>query len=200
MINIAVCDDISAARIKIDDLLEPYKKTENLSVHIFSSGEELLAFPNYATAFSIIFLDVEMGGVSGLDVAADILEKNKDVIIFFITSHINYVPDSFRLGAFQFLIKPINDDDFGKDFERALNTLRTMHKQYVIKWRDVNNIIEYKDIVYIEAYNRHLFIHEKNKGYECVGKLRDECEKLKFYGFSRCHQGYLVNLSKRKLQ
>lgn len=196
MINIAVCDDLSVSRIRINDLLEPYKESNHLSVHIFSSGEELLAFPNYASIFSIVFLDVEMDGISGLDVARDIRGKNKDVIIFFITSYINYVPDTFRLGAFQFLVKPINDDDFRKDFERALNTLRSRHKQYRIKWRDVNHVIEYKDIFYIEAYNRHLFIHKENQGYECVGKLQDECEKLKSYGFSRCHQGFLINLSK----
>lgn len=196
MINIAICDDFSASRIKIDALLVPYKETNSLTVYGFSSGEELLAFPDYASTFSIIFLDVEMGDISGLDVARDIREKNKDAIIFFITSYINYVPDSFRLGAFQFLVKPINDADFKKDFERALNTLRSMHKQYRVKWRDVNHVIEYNDIFYIEAYNRHLFIHEANKGYECVGKLQDECEKLKSYGFSRCHQGFLINLSK----
>lgn len=198
MIHIAVCDDLSASRTKIDNLLEPYKKPNSLSVHIFSSGEELLAFPNYAATFSIVFLDIEMGNISGLDVAYDIRPKNKNVIIFFITSYVNYVPDSFRLGAFQFLVKPLNDDDFKKDFERALNTLRSMHKQYVIKWRDTNHVVEYKDIYYIEAYNRHLFIHEENHGYECVGKLQDECEKLKSYGFSRCHQGFLINLSKIK--
>ncbi len=198
MIHIAVCDDLPASGIKIDNLLEPYKKANDLSVHLFSSGEELLAFPDYASAFSIVFLDIEMGAVSGLDVARNIRGKNKDAIIFFITSHVNYVPDSFRLGAFQFLVKPLNDDDFKKDFERALNTLHSMHKQYIIKWRDICQVVEYKDIYYIEAYNRHLFIHEENRGYECVGKLRDECEKLKPYGFSRCHQGFLINLNKIK--
>ncbi len=89
MIDIAVCDDLPASGIKIDTLLTPYKESNNLSVHIFSSGEELLAFPDYASTFSIVFLDIEMDGISGLDVARDIRKKNKDVIIFFITSYIN---------------------------------------------------------------------------------------------------------------
>lgn len=71
-----------------------------------------------------------------------------------------------------------------------------MHKQYKVKWRNVNYVIEYNDIFYIEAYNRRLYIHEENQGHECVGKLHDEYERLKSYGFSRCHQGYLINLSK----
>lgn len=198
MIHIAVCEDLLAYRNKIDNLLAPYKESYNLSIHLFSSGEEMMAFPDYATIFSIIFLDIEMGEISGLDVARDIRDKNKDVIIFFITNHINYVPDSFRLGAFQFLVKPINDDDFKKDFERALKILSNIHKQYIIKWRNINHIIEYKDIFYIEAYNRHLFIHEEDYGYECIGKLQDEYIKLKPYGFSRCHQGFLINMSKIK--
>lgn len=198
MIHIAVCDDIAASREKITNLLELYKEADKLCIHTFSSGEELLSFPNYAETFSIVFLDIEMGGVSGLDVAADIREKNQDTIIFFVTSYVNYVPNSFRLGAFQFLVKPINDDDFKKDFERALNTLRSMHKHYIIKWRDMNIVVEYKDIFYIESYKRHLFIHEESQGHECVGKLQDAYDKLRVYGFSRCHQSYIVNLSKVK--
>lgn len=196
MIDIAVCVDLVGAHTKIDALLTPYKKSNDLSVHIFSSDEELLAFPNYASTFSIVFLDIEMNGISELEIARDIKKKNGDVIIFLVSSNISYVSESFRLGVFQFLVKPINDDDFKKDFERTLDTLHTLHKQYKIKWRNVNHVIEYNDIFYIEAYNRHLYIHEENQGHECVGKLHDEYERLKSYGFSRCHQGYLINLSK----
>lgn len=198
MIHVAVCDDIAASRDKIANLLEAYKESDNLCIHTFSSGEELLSFPNYAETFSIFFLDIEMGDISGLDAAAAIREKNQDTIIFFVTCYVEYVPDSFRLGAFQFLVKPIKDDDFKKDFERALNTLRSMHKHYIIKWRDMNIVVEYKDIFYIESYKRHLFIHEESQGHECVGKLQDAYDKLKTYGFSRCHQSYIVNLSKVK--
>ena len=59
-------------------------------------------------------------------------------------------------------------------------------------------VLEYEEIFYIEAYNRHLFIHTETEGYECVGKLTGDSEKLKPYHFARCHQGYLVNLSKIK--
>lgn len=84
MIHVAVCDDLSAARIKIDTLLAPYKDSDSLSVHIFSSGEELLAFPDYASTFSIVFLDVEMGGISGLDVARNIQKKTKISLYFLL--------------------------------------------------------------------------------------------------------------------
>ena len=198
MINIAVCADLPATRIEIDNLLTPYKEFNNLDVRCFSSGEDLLSFPDYAYTFSIIFLYIEMNGISGFEVARDIRKKNKDVIIFFITNNINNVFNSFRLSAFQLFFLPINDDDFKEDFERALNMLNSIRNRFRIKWRDVNHIIEYMDIFYIEAYNRHLFVHEKNQYYECVGKLQDECEKLKPYFFSRCHKGFLINLSKVK--
>lgn len=198
MINIAVCDDINYSRIQIDKLLEPYKEKNNLSVHLFSSGEELLAFPDYASVFPIFFLDIELGGISGIDVACNIREKNTNAIIFFVTGYMDYIPDSFRVGAFQYLCKPIDENDFKKDFERALNSLDIIQKKYVIKWRDVNYILEYNEIIYIEAKNRHLFVYTENQEYECVGKLQDEYEKLKSYGFSKCHQSFLINLRKVK--
>lgn len=75
MIDIAVCVDFVDSQIKIDALLTPYKKSNDLSVHIFSSGEELLAFPDYASIFSIVFLDVEMNDILELDIARDIKKK-----------------------------------------------------------------------------------------------------------------------------
>lgn len=195
MIKIAVCDDCPAYRNKIEQLIFPYNKNDSISVNAFSSGEELLAFPDYASFFDIIFLDVEMSGVSGLDIAKEIREKSRDVIIFFITSYVNHVPESFRLGAFQFLVKPIDENEFKCDFERALKRLRSMHTRYMVRWRDEHHIIEYKDIYYIESYGRHLYVHAKNQDVECVGKLSDESKKLKPYGFSRCHQSFLVNLN-----
>lgn len=77
MIHVAVCDDLVVSRAKIDNLFAPYKETNSLAVYDFSSGEELLAFPNYVTIFSIVFLDIEMGDISGLDVARNLREKSR---------------------------------------------------------------------------------------------------------------------------
>lgn len=196
--NIAVCDDDIKCIDKILQLLQPYKETEELSINTYLSGEEFLAKIDEAVQQDIIFLDIEMLEITGIEVAYRLRKKDSKAIIIFITNDLSYVLDAFRLGAFQFLVKPIDEKIFYYDFERAIQTYKNTHKFYQIRWRNTNHIIvEYEDIYYIEGFNRHLYIYTgSEKGYECVGKLQEEEKKLKSYNFVRCHQGYLVNLSK----
>jgi DNA-binding LytR/AlgR family response regulator len=196
--NIAICDDSTEYLDRIEQLLEPYIEANYLKISRFTSGEEFLDSINKDHIYDIIFLDIEMAQISGLEAARKIREKESNSIIIFITSHISYVSDTFRLSAFQFLLKPIDEAAFRLDFERALQEYKSRHEQYVVRWRDVYCVLEYEEIFYIEAYNRHLFIHTETEGYECVGKLTEDSEKLKPYHFARCHQGYLVNLNKIK--
>lgn len=196
--NIAICDDSKEYLDRIEQLLEPYVEANSLKISRFTSGEEFLDSVKKDSTYDIIFLDIEMAQISGIEAARKIRETESNAIIIFITSHISYVSDTFRLSAFQFLLRPIDEENFRLDFERALQEYKSRHEQYIVRWRDVYCVLEYGEIFYIEAYNRHLFIHTETEGYECVGKLAEDCEKLKPYHFVRCHQGYLVNLNKIK--
>ena len=57
-------------------------------------------------------------------------------------------------------------------------------------------MLEYRSILYLEAYHRHVYVHTDEGNFECVGKLQDEYKKLKPFGFSQCHQGFIVNMSR----
>lgn len=196
--NVAICDDCREYLDRIEQLLEPYVEANSLKISRFISGEEFLDSVKKDSAYDIIFLDIEMAQISGIEAASKIRETESNSIIIFITSHISYVSDTFRLSAFQFLLKPIDEEAFRLDFERALQEYKSRHEQYIVRWRDVYCVLEYGEIFYIEAYNRHLFIYTETERYECVGKLTEDSEKLKPYHFARCHQGYLVNLNKIK--
>ena len=194
--NIAICDDDIEYVNQIDELLQSYKEEYHLKIDKYTVGEEVINALKKGILYDMVFLDIEMDETSGLDVAKYIRERNREIMITFVTSHVNYVSDTFRLGAFQFLLKPIDEAVFKSDFERALETYRIKHEKYMVRWRDVSSVIECGDIYYIESYNRHIYIQMELNGYECVGKLTDEYEKLKKYDFARCHQGYIVNMSK----
>lgn len=196
--NIAICDDEVTCINRLVQLLQPYKEKEVLNIDTFLSGEDFLNNSSGIERYDIIFLDIEMFSVSGLDVAETLRSKGSNAIIIFITSYINYISDTFRLGAFQFLVKPIDEKIFRFDFERALRSYKSTHSVYKIRWKDSCYIVENGDIYYIEGYNRHLYVHTYDKGYECVGKLPEEEKKLKSYNFVRCHQGYIVNMCKIK--
>lgn len=195
--KIAICDDDIEYINQIERLLDGYREENNLEISIFSSGEELLKTMD-DNRYDLMFLDIEMKEISGIDVARIIKEKGYNAIIFFITNYTSYVSDTFILGAFQFLIKPINEKLFIKEFERALEEHKARHQQYVVRWKGITTSIKYSDICYIEVYDKHLYIRTDDAIYQCVGNLMDEYDKLKLYQFSRCHKGYIVNLAKIK--
>ena len=196
--NIVVCDDDINCINRLTQLIQQYSEKEEFNIYTYLSGEEFLEQVKKEMKFDIVFLDIEMAEISGIDVARYLREKDDKSIIFFVTSHLNYVSDTFRLGAFQFLVKPVDEKAFQCDFERAVRTYKNTHKFYQIRWRDINTIIEYGDIYYVEAYNRHLYVHTASMEYMCVGTLTEEEKRLKPYDFVRCHQGFLVNMHKIK--
>lgn len=197
---IAICDDEKFYRDKIKNYLKGYIELyPEISITEFDCGEDLLKSYNNGERFDFLFLDIQMKAIDGVQTAQEIREMDKHVIIFFITSYINFVSATFRVGAFQFLVKPINENDFKRDFSRAIEQYRINHYKYIVKYKDLTATLEIKDIIYIEAFNRHLFVFDGTTKYECVGKLKDEEKKLSSYGFVRCHQGFLVNMAYIKL-
>ena len=194
--NIIICDDDIECVDRINHLLQAYIEKENINVYTYLSGEEFMAETDKEVKPDIAFLDIEMLEVSGLDIATYLKKMDENIIVFFVTSHMNYVSDTFRLGAFQFLVKPVDEKEFRYDFERAVKQYKNMHKLYNIRWRDKNIYVEYGDILYIESYNRHLYVQTERQKYECVGMLKKEEKLFAAYGFFKCHQSYLVNLNK----
>lgn len=195
MIKIAICDDEKVYRDVILDYINSYEsEANNLNIVQFECGEDIIEQYKNGQTFDLIFLDVEMKQLSGVETGKVIREVDKNVMFVFITNHQQYVPDAFVLNAFQFLLKPLNQDLFNREFERALNTYNKMKFQYKIVYKEQVNVLKTGDILYIETYDRHLRATTQNQKYKYLGNISAEEIKLQTYNFIRCHKCYLVNM------
>lgn len=193
--RVAVCDDEKVYRDAITEHLKPFKEINpEIIVDEFCCGENLLAAYEQGERFDLIFLDVEMKELSGVDTAQKIRVLDTTVILIFITSHTKYVPEAFIVNAFQFLVKPVGKEVFNKEFERALTTYKKMKYKYQIMVKGKPIILEVKDILYIETFGRRLRAVTNTNIYEFNGSISAEEKKLAGYGFARCHKGVLVNM------
>ena len=196
--RIAVCDDDRAIREELFRLIQ--KQVPEVDIMEYQSGEELI---NTRGNFNIYFLDIEMGEVSGMDIARSIREQEENgrqrSIIIFVTGYREYMEAAFDVNAFHYLIKPIDTEKFSEVFKRAWKEAAVFYEQekkyIIVKSSGTQQKILLKNIYYIESGNKKVIFHTTNGTLEVYGKM-EELEKGLGNTFYRCHRCYLVNMEK----
>lgn len=195
LLLLAVCDDMPIECADIAKQIENILKQSNTDfiVKKFFSGQELLYSKEN---FDIMFLDIKMPKMSGMDLAKKIREWGKQSLIIFITSASEYVFEAFDVEAFQYLIKPIPNEKLKNVLEKAIKRIQVdVNTDFLIISSDrQTKKVFLKDILYIESVGRIAKIHCHEgilETYEQIGVLED---KLSDKSFFRCHKCFLVNL------
>lgn len=193
--KIAVCDDSKEISIRITELIR--KRDKSAEISVFSSGEGLISSGG---DFDIVFLDIAMKTLSGIDTAKKLrcLEADgngRKSIIIFITVFREYMEQAFDVGAFNYITKPIDEERFFRIFDAAVKEANASvgHKYIVVKSQGVQRKFFLHDIHYIESSNKKVIINTKEGRFEVYGKL-GEFEELLKESFFRCHRCYLVNM------
>lgn len=188
--NICICDDDFATHQIIKEYLHGNLSSDVNVFDCFSAEDLLKSAENY----DILFLDIKMGEVNGLEAAELIRKNNKDIIIIFISSYPNYVFKAFNVEALHFIVKPIDGKEFKSVLDRALYKYKTEHSSIKLNWQKERYVIKISSIKYIEGYNRHVTVYTQDGTYEALGKLSDLYKELAPHGFIRTHQGFIVNM------
>ena len=192
LLSIAIVDDEMIIRDKIKKILE--KKDKNAIVDTFSSGKDLLSSAKF---YDIVFLDIKMDEINGIDTAKRLRKKSEDIIIIFITGLKEYVFEAFDVSAFHYLVKPIDEHKFLMIYERAVTEVKKQSKSssqtLFIKTRKRNVTLKQSDILYIESRAKKVEIHTKTDIIDVYAAI-SELEKRLHGSFYRCHRGYLVNM------
>lgn len=118
--RIAFCDDEPDIRAILENYLKTYfeqKEMQQPEYISFSSGETLLEEKG---DIDIVFLDVKMAGIDGIETGRKLREKNPEMIIFMETSFLEYLDDAMRFHVFRYLTKPIEQDRLFRNMDDAL--------------------------------------------------------------------------------
>ena len=197
-VKIAVCDDEKNIRAYLVSLIK--KQGAECSIVEYASAGEYLAD---GKEHDLVFLDIEMGGsgaeLDGMGLARHIrsMDACRQPIIIFVTGYEKYVYDAFDVGAFQYLVKPVDEQKFAEVFGRAVGQAiseeEQRKKKLVIQYAGEGRAIPLNDIYYMESQNHNIVLFLKSGKLEYYGKIGDLEEELagQFY---RIHRGYLINL------
>lgn len=201
MISVAVCDDEALVRDYLKSAICDYFAAEDIDgrVQLFSDGEPLVNAYNSGEAdFDIILLDITMKNCDGLTAAGKIREKDKDVMIVFVTASAEYVFKGYEVRAFRYILKPELKNGFEGVFRECIAELTKSNEiRYTFQTGGETVSIPVKDIVYFESDKRKITVKCSNgREYSFYGKLDDVEQELKKNDFVRCHQSFLANAKK----
>lgn len=192
--KIVCCDDDKNVGILMERYIREYFRMKNLEqpeYAFFSSGEEVLRDEKVP---DIVFLDVEMPGLSGIHVGQELKKKNSRIIIFIVTSYMDYLDEAFRTEVFRFLSKPIDRNRLFRNLKDALAKYYVSIKLIQIETKTGIEVICASDIVCVEAKNKKVFIHTKEKVVETVQKMAFWQEQLTESCFFQTHRSFIVNM------
>lgn len=192
--DIAIVDDERDQLKRLTDKVKAYAERHAFPCRIFTytSGGELLRADQ---SFHLIFLDIQMPGLSGMEVAEKLRRGGIGSYIVFVTVLQEYVYDAFSVEASDYLLKPVDDNRFCRMMDRICNSLQASEKSSLILSSKGNTCksILLQDILYCEAANHKITICTKTATQDCSLKI-EELERRLDERFFKCHRSYLVNL------
>ena len=199
MIRIAICDDEANTRAYLSSLI----RAQSCPCEIveYASASDCLADTR---EIDLLFLDIELAPsgdrLDGMALARTIRERatGTQPVIIFVTGYERYVFDAFDVGAFQYLLKPVDEEKFAQVFTRAVAQIGTAREKpgpvLTLQSANASKTIPLDSICYIESSNHKVELHLKDGEFACYAKIGDLELELQDQ-FFRIHKGYLVNLS-----
>lgn len=143
--------------------------------------------------YHIVFLDIFLQNVSGVDIARTIRARDDQVIIVFITSSGDYTREGYRLGALKYIEKPFEPDDVKAALELAWR-LRQNRETCTLTTKQGKREIALNDIHYVEVSNHTCILHLENEQVQTNLNIDQMALLLSSPRFVRCHRSYIVNL------
>lgn len=195
--NIAICDDDKKICSQIENIILDYSNTNcfKFKIDVFFSGESLLSYLAQGNSYNLIYLDIEMGVINGVEVGFQIRKVMKDYAteIVYISGKDNYDRQLFDVQPLHFIPKPIQASAVIDDLKLAMERAKKMNESF--QYQKLHNIynIPINDIIYFESQNREIKI--VTTSYEDIfyGKLEDVELKVAAYRFLRIHRSFLIN-------
>lgn len=207
-IRIGICDDETFFREELDKLVSVYanEAEQDLEIRTYAYAKDLAKdILEGNENYHMLFLDVEMDGMSGMDAAKKLREEGYEGVICFVTGKDQYALDAFSVEAIGYLQKPAKYQDVKRMVQKALVQIyyqrdeEEAKKRYLeIVTQNEKVMIDIRQILYVEKRRNQCVIHLEDSEIVCYETLKSLFERLDKQNFCFTHQGFIVNFDKIK--
>lgn len=195
--NIAFCDDEQSQLNITEAYTNEWAQENNIKVNIkkFRSAEAFLFEWSSLENFNMLFLDIQMGGMSGIELAKQIRQIDDQIIIVFITGIKDYVFEGYDVKALRYLIKPIKKEAYKACLDEAFEEIQKRNREMLlIPLEGQLRKVAYQDIYYFEVFSHYMEVHTKYGLFKYKKKIGELESELPSTQFIRCHRSCIVNL------
>ena len=197
MLQIGICDDMESDRSLLRSVLGAipgYRRVGDMNITEYSSGEALLIDAERGCCeFDLLFLDIYMNGISGMETARELRELGIKTPLIFLTTSPEFALESYDVAAAGYLLKPPDGEKLSGLLLRLLTPPE--RPRLAIKCSGRRQYCEYDQLLYLESSNNvtvlHLLDGQKLRGGERLNTLETALGDKRFL---RCHQSFLVNM------
>ncbi len=198
MVRIGICDDQQEIRRQMADRIR--RRYPDAVIKQYENGEQVLGERIHP---DILFLDIRMPGMDGMEAARQLRQAEQNMIIIFVTAMEDYVFQAFDVGAFHYLVKPFSDEKLYEVLERAgrewdertalsARPDRGGPPVLMVKSGGRHISVPIRDIIYAEVYDRKVIVHTMDADIEYYGRMK-ELEERAGSDFFRPHRSFLIN-------
>lgn len=197
MVSVGVCDDSISFTEEMNRMLCEYGKRsrQELSIHLFNSAEELLEGLKEGESIELLFLDIEMDGMDGIELGKLLREQERQLLIVYISGYDQYLRQLFEVEPFRFCQKPLQKEAFFEVMDKAMRRILSRNRE-TFRFQYGKNVVNLlcSDLLYLESSGRKVIVHTVNGNYEYYDKLDHAEAELSEKHFVRIHKAYLINL------
>lgn len=194
MIEIAIVDDeeifVKLIQKKVLEVLG-HLHVES-KIFTFTDSVEML-HESTRHHFNLLFLDIDMPNITGLDIARKLRMKNIETEVIFVTNKDELVYDTFKYGPFRFIRKSRFDSEMEEAIQNFVKKVNHQKISIFLSTENGKKPVKVLDILYIEVQSHKLTVHMSNSIISANGNLNDIESEIMSYGFIRIHKSYLVN-------
>ena len=195
MVRVAIIDDDLFFLNRLTECLAQYSKEKDCLINISSFSEALSFINSYTPKYDVIFMDIAMPLINGIEAAKRLRKLDKDVCLVFITSMVQYAIKGYEVDAVGYMVKPIEYFGFSLLMDKVVTRIATRTSdELLIKTENSFTRIFLNDLQYVEVLDHYLIYHTVHGEYREFGELSKLEETLAGKNFFRCNNCYLVNL------
>lgn len=193
LITVAIVEDEAAAAKQLTDYLRNFEK-EYGEVFQITHYENAGSFLEPYRQVEIVFMDIQMPGINGMEGARMLREIDPETKLIFVTNMAQYAVQGYEVDALDFVVKPVSYKDFCFKLKRAVSAVKNS-RQNVIDIRIPNGMerISVSDLLYVEVEQHTVSYHLRDSVYKVRGTMKMVEENLKQWHFLRCNSCYLIN-------